>query len=117
MQPNLAVSEKFEWVCNYYKRMSGSEYLGFNNATFLSEKEAADRNYAIAYYLKEYKCFPKNAVLKDTMDFYFQVMVFENQNYKLNKIIFNAAVFLGSQLRNSELNCSYSGQRRHLSAD
>lgn len=53
--------------------MSGNEYLGFNNATFLSEKEAADRNYAIAYYLKEYKCFPKNAVLKDIMDFYFQV--------------------------------------------
>lgn len=77
IEPNLAVSEKFEWVCNYYKRMSGSEYLGFNNATFLSEKEAADRNYAIAYYLKEYKCFPKNAVLKDTMDFYFQLCSLE----------------------------------------
>lgn len=80
MQPNLAVSEKFEWVCDYYKRMSGNEYLGFNNATFLSEKEAADRNYAIAYFLKEYKCFPKNALLKDTMDFYFQVLFLINRN-------------------------------------
>ena len=32
----MAVSEKFEWICNYYKRMSGNEYLGFSNATFLS---------------------------------------------------------------------------------
>ena len=70
----MPVSEKFEWICDYYKRMAGNEYLGFNNATFLSEKEAADRNYAIAYYLKENKCFPNNAALKDVMDFYFQVI-------------------------------------------
>lgn len=54
--------------------MAGGEYLGFSNATFLSEREAADRNFSIAYYMKEHKCFPKNAILKDVMDFYFQVM-------------------------------------------
>lgn len=69
----MSGSEKFEWVCNYYKRMSGDEFLGFSNATYLSEKEVADRNYAIAYYMKEYKCFPQSSSLRETMDFYFQV--------------------------------------------
>ncbi len=72
-QPEMRASEKFDWVCNYFKAMAGGEYLGFNNATFLSEREAADRNYAIAYYMKENKCFPEKAILKEVMDFYFQV--------------------------------------------
>ena len=67
------MSEKFDWLCGRYKALAGGEYLGFSNATFLSEREAADRNYAIAYFMKEHKCFPKNAILKDVMDFYFQV--------------------------------------------
>lgn len=71
----MFMSEKFDWLCNRYKAMAGGEYLGFSNATFLSEREAADRNYAIAYFMKEHKCFPKNAILKDVMDFYFQVRV------------------------------------------
>ncbi len=69
----MRVSEKFDWICNYFKAMSGGEYLGFNNATFLSEREVADRNYSIAYYMKEHKCFPEKANLKELMDFYFQV--------------------------------------------
>lgn len=71
------MSEKFDWACNQYKAMAGGEYLGFSNATFLSEREAADRNYSIAYFMKEHKCFPKNAVLKDVMDFYFQMCSLE----------------------------------------
>lgn len=41
--------------------------------SFLSEREAADRNYAIGFYMKENKCYPEKANLKDIMDFYFQV--------------------------------------------
>lgn len=73
VEKDMLMSEKFDWVCNVYKGMAGGEPIGFSNATFLSEREAADRNYSIAYYMKEHKCFPKNAILKDVMDFYFQV--------------------------------------------
>ena len=34
--------------------------MGFNNAVFLSERETADRNYAMAYYMKE-----KSLILRD----------------------------------------------------
>ena len=77
-------SEKFDWISSYYKSLCGSEYLGFSNATFLSEREAADRNFAIAYYMKEHKCFPPNAILKDVMDFYFQVCIAIETALKFN---------------------------------
>ncbi|KAG8193509.1 hypothetical protein JTE90_003721 [Oedothorax gibbosus] len=77
VEPEMRVSEKFDWICQYYKALAGGEYLGFNNATFLSEREAADRNYAIGFYMKENKCYPEKASLKDIMDFYFQMCSLE----------------------------------------
>lgn len=43
-----------------------------DNPTYLSERENADRNWAITYFLKESNVFPKNTDIKDVMDFYLQ---------------------------------------------
>lgn len=77
IEPEMRTSEKFDWMLQYYRAISGGEYLGFNNAIFLSEREAADRNYAIGFYMKENKCFPERVNLKETMDFYFQLCSLE----------------------------------------
>ena len=53
--------------------MAGGEFVGFSNATFLSEKGEADRNFAIGYYLKEAGVFPEDCKLKETLDLYFQL--------------------------------------------
>lgn len=74
---DMKTSEKFDWVCDFYKSMAGGEFVGFNNATFLSEREAADRNYAIGFYMRENKCFPGDINLKTVMDFYFQLCSLE----------------------------------------
>lgn len=73
VENKMNVAEKFDWMCQHYKALAGGEYLGFNNAIFMSEREAADRNYAIGFYMKENKCFPPNGQLRDIMDFYFQM--------------------------------------------
>ena len=39
--------------------MAGNEFVGFSNATFLSEKSCADQNFAIGYFLKEHGVFPE----------------------------------------------------------
>ena len=52
---------------------SGGEEIGFNNSVFLSERDTADRNFALAYFMKENKCFPKGFNLQECLDFYFQV--------------------------------------------
>ncbi|XP_035874686.1 glutaminase liver isoform, mitochondrial isoform X2 [Phyllostomus discolor] len=66
-------AEKFDFVLQYLNKMAGNEYMGFSNATFQSEKETGDRNYAIAYYLKEKKCFPKGVDMMAALDLYFQL--------------------------------------------
>ncbi|CAH0562557.1 unnamed protein product [Brassicogethes aeneus] len=70
--PEMSLAEKFDFTMNYFERLAGNEDLGFNNAVFLSEREAADRNYALGFYMREHKCFPTNAKFRECMDFYFQ---------------------------------------------
>ncbi|KAG8129434.1 hypothetical protein E2320_016165 [Naja naja] len=66
-------AEKFDYVVDYLKKMAGNEYVGFSNTTFQSEKETGDRNYAIGYYLKDKKCFPRDADMMAALDLYFQL--------------------------------------------
>ena len=96
IEPSMKNSEKFDYVLQYMKvhviqltvknvllrntfiflqKFAGGEFLGFNNAVFMSERETADRNMAMAYYMKENRCFPPKTRLLDIMDLYFQVRV------------------------------------------
>lgn len=72
IKPDMTAAEKFDYVMSWFKRLSGGDNIGFNNAVFLSEREAADRNYALGFYMRENKCYPKRTNLKEVMDFYFQ---------------------------------------------
>lgn len=73
VRPEMTLAEKFDYVMDFFKKMAGNEPLSFNNATFLSEREAADRNYALGFYMREHKCYPDKTNLRECMDFYFQV--------------------------------------------
>ena len=53
-------------------RMAGGETIGFNNSIFLAEREHADRNFALAYQLKEFGCFPEGTNIKDCLDLWYQ---------------------------------------------
>ncbi|XP_076858490.1 glutaminase kidney isoform, mitochondrial isoform X4 [Brachyhypopomus gauderio] len=70
-------AEKFDYVMNHLQAMAGNEYVGFSNATFQSERESGDRNFAIGYYLKEKKCFPEGTDMTSILDFYFQLCSIE----------------------------------------
>uniref|UniRef100_A0A672RWT0 glutaminase n=1 Tax=Sinocyclocheilus grahami TaxID=75366 RepID=A0A672RWT0_SINGR len=62
---------------DFLKMMAGNEYVGFSNATFQSERESGDRNFAIGYYLKEKKCFPDGTDMTAVLDLYFQLCSIE----------------------------------------
>ena len=69
---------------NYFNKMSGGENnIGFNNSVFLSERDTADRNFALAYFMKENKCFPPGFNLQETLDFYFQVKNIKSYTFTL----------------------------------
>ncbi|XP_043261572.1 glutaminase liver isoform, mitochondrial isoform X3 [Colletes gigas] len=72
IKPEMTLAEKFDFAINYFKKLAGGENLGFNNAVFLSEREAADRNYALGFYMREHNCYPDKTNLREIMDFYFQ---------------------------------------------
>eukprot|EP00095_Tigriopus_kingsejongensis_P005251 maker-scaffold353_size198981-snap-gene-0.36 protein:Tk05251 transcript:maker-scaffold353_size198981-snap-gene-0.36-mRNA-1 annotation:"glutaminase liver mitochondrial" len=72
LHPEMRLAEKFDYMQNYLKRIAGGETIGFNNAVYLSERETADRNFAMAYFMREHKCFPPNFNLQECMDLYFQ---------------------------------------------
>ncbi|XP_015188043.1 PREDICTED: glutaminase liver isoform, mitochondrial isoform X1 [Polistes dominula] len=78
IKPEMTLAEKFDFTMNYFKRLAGDENLGFNNAVFLSEREAADRNYALGFYMREHKCYPDKTNLREIMDFYFQCCSMES---------------------------------------
>ncbi|KAK0097356.1 hypothetical protein PV326_002345 [Microctonus aethiopoides] len=78
IKPEMTLAEKFDFTMNCFKRLAGGENLGFNNAIFLSEREAADRNYALGFYMREHNCYPDKSNLRDIMDFYFQCCAMES---------------------------------------
>ena len=75
---NYPLSERFEYITDIWSRLSGGIYkIGFNNPVYLSEKQTADRNYALAYFMKETNDkktigFPENTNIEDTLSLYFQ---------------------------------------------
>ncbi|XP_044744689.1 putative glutaminase 2 isoform X2 [Coccinella septempunctata] len=62
----------FDRTKTVFDKLAGGLHVGFNTSVYISEQEAADRNYAIAFYLKEHKCFPPKSRLGDTLKFYFR---------------------------------------------
>ena len=46
--------------------------MGFSNQTYLSERDTADRNFALGHYMREMKCFAEGVKLEQILDLYFQ---------------------------------------------
>lgn len=78
-KPEELVADRFDYLANVLAALAGkadNEKLPFNNSTFLSERENADRNYALAYLMKEKKCYPKGHADRkfiSSLDLYFQL--------------------------------------------
>lgn len=90
--PEMTLAEKFDYIQDFFQKSAGGERFGFNNSVFLSERDAADRNYALAFYMRENKAFPEKTNLRECLDFYFQVCVklINNQTSKtLSDNLFN----------------------------
>ena len=63
---------RFDHVLDTWEALAGGARPGFNNAVFLSERETADRNFALGYFMREKGAFPEGTNLQETLEFYFQ---------------------------------------------
>jgi glutaminase len=64
--------ERFESVMELWRALCGGVRPRFSMPIFLSERETADRNYALAYFMREKGAFPEGTDLEDVLELYFQ---------------------------------------------
>ena len=81
------LARKYEYVMNIFEKMAGGEMVQFNNSFFLSEKTSMDRDFSLAYFMRENKCFPPGADIKKILEFYFQVGYFCPRSLPCNVIM------------------------------
>jgi len=64
---------RFEYILDTWKSIVGKQNVGFDNAVYLSEKNTANRNHALAHIMMENNVFPENTSITKTLEFYFQL--------------------------------------------
>ncbi len=72
IQPALDQADRFDYIMKMWTKLCGGVKPGFNNSVYLSERDSADRNFALAYFMKEKNAFPENTNIHKTLEIYFQ---------------------------------------------
>jgi glutaminase len=72
IRPELDIADRFDHMAQTWRRLTGGGRVGFNNAVYLSERQTADRNFALGYSMRESGAFRPGTDLQQTLEFYFQ---------------------------------------------
>ncbi len=83
VQKGKEKADRFDYVLNTWRRLCAGKYVGFDNPVYLSERETADRNFALAYFMRENGAFPDNTDLLETLELYFQCCSIETTAHNL----------------------------------
>jgi len=78
IRANDSVADRFDHVMDQWAKLAGNQRAGFSNAVYLSERQSADRNFALGYFMKEKGVFPAGTDLVSTLEFYFQCCSIES---------------------------------------
>ncbi|NJB72626.1 glutaminase [Saonia flava] len=72
------IADRFDKVSKTWQALCGEKQVNFNNSVYLSERQTADRNFALAYFMREKNAFPEKTNLTETLEFYFQCCSIES---------------------------------------
>lgn len=72
IKPDWTDSPRINYIADFWERLAGGVRPSFDLSVYLSERDTADRNYALAYFMKEKKAFEEGADINSTLKFYFQ---------------------------------------------
>jgi len=72
IDPGSSSADRFDRIIKTWRALAGDRPVGFDNAVFLSERDTADRNFSLAYFMRENGAFPPDTNLQATLDLYFQ---------------------------------------------
>ena len=77
IRPDLDIADRFDQVAATWRRLTAGGRVGFNNAVYLSERQTADRNFALGYSMRESGAFRPGVDLQQTLEFYCQACSIE----------------------------------------
>jgi len=58
VRPNLRASQRMSYVLGKFSDLAAGVKIGFDQPTYLSERETANKNFALAYYMKSQGALP-----------------------------------------------------------
>ncbi|KAJ3005510.1 UNVERIFIED_CONTAM: hypothetical protein HDU68_004579 [Siphonaria sp. JEL0065] len=68
IQMGQPLYKRFGKVTDVWTNLFGGKKVSFNNSVYLSEKDTADRNYALAYMMKEAGAFPDGTNITEILE-------------------------------------------------
>ncbi|PWE18460.1 glutaminase A [Marinicauda salina] len=83
IKPGASVDARFDFIRRVWRSASAGDACGFDQATYESELGHADRNFALAYFMREHGCFPDEADLHEALDLYFRCCAIETDVRRL----------------------------------
>jgi len=70
IKPELEDSGRFSYCMNVWDRLAAGK-VTYDNTVFLSERNTADTNFALAYLMKSKGAFPAGTDIRRSLEFYF----------------------------------------------
>jgi len=86
IHPDFNLADRFDFILRAWQRLSGYARVSFNNPVYLSERETADRNFALGYFMREKGAFSPNTDLVQTLELYFQCCSIEMETEGLSVV-------------------------------
>ena len=102
MRRDLATADRIEYLTGLVSALSGQQPCYVNNAVWHSERETADRNFALAHHMRERGAFPDNTEIRPTLDYYFSACSIE--------VTAESFATIGATLANAGV-CPTTGER------
>ena len=83
IRPGLPVDRRFALINRLWRGAAAGDAPGFDEAVYASETQHADRNHALAYFMREHGCFPPEADMHEALELYLRCCAIETDVRRL----------------------------------
>jgi len=86
IRPGLPVDKRFALIGRLWRGAAAGDAPGFDEAVYASETKHADRNHALAYFMREHGCFPPEADMHEALELYLRCCAIETDVRRLASV-------------------------------
>lgn len=86
IRPTHALPDRFDFINRIWRSAMAGDEPGFDEATFESERNHSDRNFSLAYFMREHGAFPPESDLFQTLELYLRCCSIETDVRRLASV-------------------------------